>query len=169
MTRFPWLDRITVWWAIAGGMVVLAIVLVTTANVVLFGLDRIARLFGGVVPGLPGYEDFVSLTVSCAALMFFPLCQLRRGHVAVDVFTDNLPLDWRRRIDRLWSMTAGIAALFLAYWMGIGMDQVRSDQATAPVLGWALWPFYLPGVASLLLWALVAVCQAVERRSDGRA
>ena len=81
----------------------LAIVLVTTTNIVLFALDRVARTFGGVVSGLPGYEDFVSLAVSCAALMFFPLCQLRRGHVAVDVFTENLPRRSQHTLDRMWS------------------------------------------------------------------
>lgn len=168
MTK-PLLDRVTTWWAIAGGLFILAIVFVTTANVALFGFDRVARLYGGVVSGLPGYEDFVSLAVSCAALMFFPLCQLRRGHVAVDVFTSRLPPIWLARIDRLWSATACLAAAFLAFWMALGMDQARSDQGTSPVLGWPLWPFYLPGVLSLLLWALVAAAQTFEKRADGPA
>jgi hypothetical protein len=25
------------------------------------------------------------------------------------------------------------------------------------VLGWPVWPFYLPGIASLVLWAAVAL------------
>jgi TRAP-type C4-dicarboxylate transport system permease small subunit len=164
----PWLPRIVTWWAIAGGMFVLAIVFVTTANVTLFGLDRIARPFGGVVSGLPGYEDFVSLAVSCAALMFFPVCQLKRGHVAVDVFTQKLPARWQHALDRLWSAVACLAALFLCYWMAIGMDQARADRGTSAVIGWSIWPFYLPGVVSLLLWAVVAVSQAIGRRADGR-
>ena len=166
--RPGWLSRIVTWWAIAGGVFVLAIVLVTTANVTLFALDRLARPFGGVVSGLPGYEDFVSLAVSCAALMFFPLCQLKRGHVAVDVFTEKLPRRWQGALDRLWSAVACLAALFLAFWMAVGMDQVRGDHASSPVIGWPLWLFYVPGVVSLLLWAIVAVSQAVERPADGR-
>src|SRR5262245_44746602 len=100
-------ERLTEAWAIAGGLFTLAIVLVTTANILLFASDRVARLFGGVVEGLPGYEDFVSLTVSCAALMFIPLCQLKRGHIAIDVFTERLPVNLQRGLDRLWS--AGMA------------------------------------------------------------
>ena len=164
-----WLSRIATGWAIAGGLFILAIALVTTTNVLLFGLDRLARPFGGVVSGLPGYEDFVSLAVSCAALMFFPLCQLKRGHVAVDVFTEGLPARWRNALDRLWSAVACLAGLFLGYWMFVGMAQVRGDHASSPVIGWPLWPFYLPGIVSLLLWALVAALQATERQSDGRA
>ena len=29
----------------------------------------------------------------------------------------------------------------------------------SPVLGWPEWPFYLPGIVSLALWALVALSQ----------
>lgn len=166
--KAAWLSRIVTWWAIAGGLFILAIVFVTTANVTLFGLDRLARPFGGVVSGLPGYEDFVSLAVSCAALMFFPVCQLKRGHVAVDVFTEKLPLRWQSVLNRLWSAAACLAALFLGYWMAIGMAQVRADHASSPVIAWPIWPFYFPGIVSLLLWAAVAAMQAIERRADGR-
>lgn len=163
-----WLSRIVTGWAIAGGVFILAIVLVTTANVLLFALDRAARPFGGVVSGLPGYEDFVSLAVSCAALMFFPVCQLRRGHVAVDVFTERLAPRWRSALDRLWSASACFLALFLAFWMTVGTDQVRGDNALSPVIGWPIWPFYVPGVVSLVLWAIVAACQSFESRAYGR-
>ena len=164
-----WLSRIAVWWAIAGGLCILAIVLVTTTNVVLFGLDRLARPFGSSVSGLPGYEDFVSLAVSCAALMFLPVCQLKRGHVAVDLFTERLSPRWRDALDRLWSAVSCLAALFLAFWMAVGMDQVRADNASSPVIGWPIWLFYLPGILSLALWGLVAARQAIESRLDGRA
>ncbi|MCG8490341.1 MAG: hypothetical protein MI743_01890, partial [Sneathiellales bacterium] len=66
--------------ALAGGTLLILIVLVTTTNAVAFILDQMARIFGTNVPALPGYEDFVSLAISCAALMLFPLCQVKRGH-----------------------------------------------------------------------------------------
>jgi len=163
------LERAANAWAIAGGLFILAIMLVTTANVALFGIDRLARIFGGVVHGLPGYEDFVSLAVSCAALMFLPLCQLRRGHVAVDVFAAKLPENWQDLVNRFWSLIACIAALFLCFWMALGMDEARLDNRTTPVLGWAIWPFFVPGILSTLLWAMIALTQAFERRADGRA
>jgi TRAP-type C4-dicarboxylate transport system permease small subunit len=160
-------DRFVKAWAIGGGLFILAIVFVTTANVGLFAFDRAVRPFGGSIPGLPGYEDFVSLAVSCAALMFFPFCQLQRGHVAVDVFTEKLPKHLRRGLDRAWSAAASLLALFLAYWMLLGLLESRSDGALSPVIGWPLWPFYLPGILSLLLWAVVAALQAVEKVSRG--
>jgi TRAP-type C4-dicarboxylate transport system permease small subunit len=160
-----WLEPAVTAWAVLGGVAVLAIVLVTTTNIGLFGLDRIARSFGGNVSGLPGYEDFVALTVGAAALMFFPICQLKRGHVAVDVFTQHLPRRWQAALDRFWAAGAAIAALFLLYWMDSGLAQMRADGTLSPVIGWPVWPFYIPGLVSLALWALVAALQAA---GDGR-
>jgi TRAP-type C4-dicarboxylate transport system permease small subunit len=155
-------ERVSAAWAVAGGLVILAIMLVTSVNVGAFALDRLARLFGANVGALPGYEDFVRLAVSCAALMFFPYCQLRRGHVAVDLFVSLFPRVVKRALDRLWLATIVALALFLAYWMCLGMLETRADRALSPVLGWPEWPFYLPGVISLLLWALVAAWQIFE-------
>jgi TRAP-type C4-dicarboxylate transport system permease small subunit len=160
-------DRLVKTWAICGGLFLLAIVFVTTTNVGLFALDRAARPFGRTVSGLPGYEDFVSLAVSAAALMFFPHCQRQRGHVAVDVFTEKLPKHLQHGLDRLWSVAACLLALFLAYWMLLGMLESRGDGALTPVLGWSLWPFYLPGIISLLLWTVVAALQAAEKGARG--
>ncbi|TNE36858.1 MAG: TRAP transporter small permease subunit, partial [Alphaproteobacteria bacterium] len=85
------LDRIVFGWALLAGVLTLMIVLITTANTATFAADKIARLFGSDIAGLAGYEDFVRLIVSAIALMFFPYCQLHKGHVAVDLFVDRMP------------------------------------------------------------------------------
>ena len=146
-------------WAIAGGLLLVAIVLVTSANAGAFAADRAARLWGGTVSGLPGYEDFVRLVIGCAALMFFPYAQARRGHVAVDLFIEYLPAWLRRVLERAWLLVTIALALFLAWWMWMGLLRARADALVTGVLGWSDWPFYLPGIASLILWAVVAATQ----------
>lgn len=163
------IKRITTWWALLGGLVLFAIVLVTVSNVAAFALDRLARLLGGTVTGLPGYEDFVRLAISAAALMLLPYCQLKRGHVVVDLFADMLPRALRRILTRISLAAMAALALFLAYWMMQGMHETRADGALSRVLGWPEWPFYLPGIVSLLLWAAVAGHQALAGEDDGRA
>ncbi|MGH1482597.1 MAG: TRAP transporter small permease [Geminicoccales bacterium] len=160
-------ERLAAGWALAGGVLMIAIMLVTSVNVGAFALDRIARLFEANVSALPGYEDFVRLAVSCAALMFLPYCQHRRGHVAVDLFVSRLPASVRRGLDRLWLVAIVLLAMFLAYWMTLGLIETRDDRALSPVLSWPEWPFYLPGILSLLLWALIAGMQVFE--SDDHA
>ncbi len=161
------LERIAAWWALLGGLALLAVVAVTVTNVGAFGLDRIARVFGGNVSGLPGYEDFVRLAVSGAALMLFPYCQLRRGHLAIDFFVGRTSQRLQQLLDRAWLVAMAGLALFLAYWMLLGMTETRGDGALSRVLGWPEWPFYLPGLVSLLLWAAVAAAQVFEAARDG--
>ena len=48
-------------------------------------------------------------------------------------------------------------------------DRWNSDGTLSRVLGWPEWPFYAPGVASLLLWAAVAASQLPAAVRDGTA
>ncbi|MEM1384739.1 MAG: TRAP transporter small permease [Pseudomonadota bacterium] len=155
-------DRVAEAWALAGGVLLLGIMAVTSVNAGAFALDRVARLAGASVAGLPGYEDFVRLAIASAACMFLPLCQRRRGHVAVDLFADLLSPGLQRALDRAWLVATALLALFLCYWMVLGMLETRADNGLSRILGWQEWPFYLPGVLSLLLWAVIAALQARE-------
>lgn len=150
--------------ALLAGVGLFAIVAVTTTNVGAFSADRVARLWGETVSGLPGYEDFVRLAISSAALMLFPYCQLRRGHIAVDLFVKLLPVGARMMLDRIWTAIIAVLAMGLAGYMTLGMLEALDDRALSRVLGWPVWPFYLPGIASLILWAAVALSQVTEPR-----
>lgn len=152
--------------AILGGLILLIIVAVTTTNVGAFMLDRLAGLFGADVRGLPGYEDFVRLAISAAGLMFFPFCQANRGHVAVDLFIAKASYQFRRTLDRIWLICTAAIAGFLAWWLVFGLLEKKSDGAVTGVLGWAEWPFYIPGIASMALWALVALSQIKGEAAD---
>lgn len=155
------------WWALLGGVVLLLIVGATAFNIGAFAADMVAKKFGDSVGAFPGYEDFVRLMVSAGVLMLFPYCQLRRGHVAVDLFVERMPFAVQRVIDAISLIGMTLLVLFLLYWMAIGMAETRADQAVSRVLGWPVWPFYLPGLVSLALWALVAA-QDAARAVAGR-
>lgn len=153
MPRF--IERAAAFWALAGGAALLVIVALTLVNAIGFTADRL----GAEVGGLPGYEDVVSLLVAGAALSFFPWCQARRGHVRVDLFASALPRAAQRGLDRVWLALIVVASLFLAWMMTLGAIETWRDGALSRVLGWPVWPFYLPGIVSLALWAAVAGCQ----------
>ena len=160
--------RLTALWALLGGGGLLAIMLVTTTNVAAFGLDAIGGHFGVDVPALSGYEDFVRVVIAPSVLAFLPYCQLQRGHVAVDLFVERLPRSVQQTMDRLFALLMATLALFLLYYMTLGMLETRSDQIVTPVIGWPEWPFYAPGLVSLALWAAVALMQAaVPEPADG--
>ena len=99
--------------------------------------------------------------ISCTALMFFPYCQLKRGHVAVDIFVAALPARVRSALDRAWTGLIALTAVFLGYMMIVGLLETRSDQTSTSILGWVEWPFYIPGIISLALWAAIAATQCI--------
>ncbi|NQV99544.1 MAG: TRAP transporter small permease [Rhodospirillales bacterium] len=158
------LGLITRAWAITGGVIVLSIVFVTSANVGAFAIDRVARLYGTTFSALPGYEDFVRLAISSAAMMFFPYCQYQRGHVFVDIISGKMSPRVQRALDRFSLIGMTAMALFMAYWMLLGMLETRDDHALSRVLGWPEWPFYFPGLLSLILWAVIAFFQIFENQ-----
>ena len=154
------LERVVTWWALLGGIGLLLIVGATAFNVGAFAADMVARAFGGSVAAFPGDEDFVRLIISAPVLKRFPYCQLPRGHVAVNLFVERMPQSVQRAIDVVSLIGMTLLALFLLYWMVIGMVETRADHAVSRVLEWPEWPFYLPGLVSLALWALVAADDA---------
>lgn len=156
------LHRLTTLWALLGGAGLLAITLVTATNVAAFLADAVAGLFDADVSALSGYEDFVRLMIAPSALAFLPYCQLQRGHVAVDIFVDQLPARTQLGMDRFFCLVMAVLALFLLYSMTLGMLETRSDQVVTAVIGWPEWPFYAPGLVSLALWAAVSLMQALS-------
>ncbi len=156
------LSTLAAGWALAGGCLLLVIVVVTSWNVGSFLLSAL----GLPTRGLPGYEDAVRLLISVSALSFFPYCQDKRGHVAVDLFVSSLPARVQATLDRLWLAATAGAALFLGYWMTIGMIETRVDQTSSSILGWPEWPFYAPGLVSLALWAAIAAAQSLESAEE---
>ncbi|WP_298611188.1 TRAP transporter small permease [uncultured Thiothrix sp.] len=156
------LYRLADYFALGGGLIIMTIVFVTTANVSAFTLNRIASLFGGQVAGLSGYEDFVRLAMSAAALMFFPLAQVKHGHVAVDIFMNKAPAWLQRITEKCWSVLVLIMTLFLMGWMVVGMFEKQADHVVVGVLNWVEWPFYIPGILSLMLWAAIAFMQIFD-------
>ena len=162
----PMIHRIVTFWALLGGVLLLAIMAITSLNIGAYIADYIAEIWGGNVYGTTGYEDFVTLAIAGAGMMFLPYCQAMRGHVVVDVFSKMMGATMRRLLDKLWLVLTYLLALFLAYWMAVGLLELRNDNALTPILGWPVWPSYIPGVLSLLLWAIVTAAQILERSTD---
>lgn len=144
-------------WALLGGVLLLLIVLITAINAAGFTANTFARMWGGNVSGLPGYEDAVQMIVGVAGLMMFPYAQLYRAHASVDVVMQYAP-DWANRVV---AIVSGVILAILLVWMSWmlvqGTLQVRGDRIETTVLGWPVWIFMPFAVISCLLWAAAAV------------
>lgn len=156
------LIRLITGWALLGGALLLLIVAVTAVNAAGFTANTIARVWGGTVSGLPGYEDAVTMIVGVAAMLMFPYAQLHKSHAAVDVVMQRAP-EWANRIV---AVTSSIILIVLLVWMAWmlaqGTLQVRADRIETTVLGWPVWVFMPFAVISCLLWAAAAFLNITE-------
>lgn len=152
-------SKIITYWALLGGIALMLAVLVTVINALGFSANVLVRNFGINVSGLPGYEDMVTLFIGFAALAMMPYCQLKNGHIAVDVVMKSAPraMQWFSHIASSLLM-AGVA-LFFAFMLSQGVEQARGDGTVTAVLGWPVWAFMLPGVMSCLLWFAASLIQ----------
>ncbi len=153
------IKKTCLWWVYLAGILLLVIVLTTSINIIAFGLDKVARIFNSDVGALSGYEDLVRLLVSCIALMFFPWAQTERGHVAVDFLAAKFSEKWQTRLDILWLFCTLILVIFLGILMFFGLLESKSDGSLSSILGWKEWPFYIPGIISLVMWTIVLIYQ----------
>lgn len=144
-------------WALMGGALLLVIVLATAVNAAGFTGNAIARMWGGNVSGLPGYEDAVQMLVGVAALAMFPYAQLHKAHAAVDVFMQYAPDRANRAVAILSGLVLAALTAWMAYMLVIGTLEVRSDNVETTVLGWSVWIFMPFAVVSCLLWAAASL------------
>lgn len=147
--------------ALIGGGALLLIIAVTVTNTGLFILDRISELFGANVSGLSGYEDFVGLATGSAVLLLMPYCQTRHGHLSVDILERLFPAKLNTVLEQFWCLVMVIVVTGLGVALFFGMLETQADQAISRVLGWPVWPFYLPGLLGLGLWAAVTTTQLI--------
>ncbi len=152
------LHRLATLWAVLGGLVLLALVLVNVASVV--G----AALFA---TPLPGDVELTEMGVAVAAFSFLPYCQLVGAHVVADVFTAGLGPRAKARLAVLGDAIALLFALVLLWRMSLGMLDQRAYGYTTAILGIPVWWAFVPVLASLLLLALAALERLVHHLRAG--
>lgn len=132
------LDALARWLAYAGGGVLIGIAVVTVASIT-------GRALIGIGLG-PITGDFELVEAGCAVAIFafLPWCQLRRGHVTVDIFVDRLPARLRALTgligDALITLAAGV--IFWRLWLGFGEKFPYGSDAVRDALGMGYKPFF---------------------------
>lgn len=148
-------SRIIVLWAMAGGILLLLIVLMNVASI-------IGSTFFNMP--LPGDVELVRMGVAIAIFNFLPYCQISDAHVKADIFTANAS---RKTISTLSIIAAsvGIAISAVLLWrMFLGMFDYIEYQETTTVLQIPHWYAFIPILISLILCVVAGLISLFSKK-----
>ncbi|WP_102107947.1 TRAP transporter small permease [Oceaniglobus roseus] len=171
------IERLARLMALLGGLVLVALVLLTVVSVAGRGLNTLghsafleqaapglaAWLLGLGVGPVNGDFEIVEAGIAFAIFAFLPLCQLRSEHATVDVFTNLLPAPATRALAAFWEMLLALVILVIAWRLGVGFSEKLANGQTTFLLQFPLWWAYGASLLAAAVAALVAAWCAAAR------
>lgn len=118
------------WLAIAGGIVLVALVVMSVVSIV----GR--KLWSAPVPG---DVEVLQLCAAFASSTFFAWCHLTCGDAKVDFFTNSLPRWAIDTLDGVGSLLLAGMAVLLGWRATVGALSVRLYNETSTILAWPIW------------------------------
>jgi TRAP-type mannitol/chloroaromatic compound transport system permease small subunit len=147
------------WFALAGGGVFTALVIMSVVSIV----GR--KLANAPVPG------DVELLQMCAAFgsaAFFAYCHLTNGNVKVDFFTSWISPRKRAFLDTAGSLLVGLFGALIAWRTLAGAVSLKEAGETSAVLGLPVWLAQALMVPSFVLLALAGFYMCLRAWPRGR-
>lgn len=145
------LERTARWLACFGGLILVAMALITVVSIV----GR-AFVFAGLGP-IKGDFELIEIGCAVAVFAFLPWCHLNRGHVTVDIFMSRAPRG-------LWALTTVIGdlvvlaiAVIVAWRLALGLGEKIAYGETTFILGLPLWYGYALAMIGAVLFCVVAI------------
>ncbi len=151
-----WLDRISRVLAALGGLVIFGVAITVAISVVMRNLG---------LGSIRGDFELVEMSCAFAAGLFLPLCQLNRGHVMVDLFTNWLPSRAQRGLDWLWLLFFAAGWACLAVLTFHGMLESREYGDRTMLLSLPLWWTFLPALLGSAISCVIALSQVAWPRA----
>jgi TRAP-type C4-dicarboxylate transport system permease small subunit len=118
------------WLAVAGGLVFVAIVVMSIVSIT----GR--KLF---VAPLPGDVEMLQMSAAFASSWFFAYCHLINGDVKVDFFTQNLAPRKVHAMDAVGSLLVALFGALIAWRTAVGAIGIKAVGETSTILGWPVW------------------------------
>lgn len=157
------IERLAIAMAFVGGLVLLALVVLTCVSVAGRSLGSIADWAGPV----KGDFEIVEAAMAFAIFAFLPLAQLRGGHPTVGIVTDRFPPAVTRWLATFWEAVFAVALIVITWRLTEGtidkmclrekMTGAWCSVETSFRLGFPLWWSYAACVAAAALASVTAV------------
>ena len=154
------LESATQLFALAGGLVLLALVNVSLVSIV----GR--KLFASPIRG---DMELMEVGAAVAIAAFLPLCELRGNHLKADAFTMAAPQRVKRTLDTLAHFFCFIAAAVLSWRTLLQMLDSREYGDMTTLLSSPLWIpllFIVPSLALLAICSLVRMTDVAQGRGE---
>ena len=151
-----WMERLARFAAIIGGVVLIAIALLTLVSVV--GRAMIPL---GLRP-LRGQFELVEAGTLFAVCAFLPWCHLKKGHASVAVLADFFAVPINRVLDFAGDFLLTILALLMARQLGIGMFDKIDFAETSFLLRYPIWWSYAAALFGLSIWIIVGIWASIN-------
>ncbi|WP_306119680.1 MULTISPECIES: TRAP transporter small permease subunit [unclassified Roseitalea] len=155
MTLYRRIDRlmhqIAAAMALAGGAVLVALVVMTTASV-----TGRALIVAGLGP-VPGDFELVEMGTAFAVFAFLPWCQITGGHARVEVFTARLPRRARAVLDAAADLAFMAVAVLITWRLWLGLADKRAFGETTFILQWPLWWAYAAAFFASVVFVAVSM------------
>lgn len=153
------LRRLALGCALAGCMAACAVAVLTVASIA-----------GRALWSHPiqGDVELSQFGIALCIALCLPWCQLRRGNIIVDFFTQKAGPRALRLLDGIGGLLLAVMVGLLAWRSAVGALAVHEAGETTMILGLPMWIGYAalsPGLALTALIALVQVFPGLEERS----
>ncbi len=154
------LMAVTTWFAYIGGLVFIALVVMSVVSIV----GR--KLFSAPVPG---DVEVLQMASAFASATFFAYCHMTRGDVKVDFFTANMTSGRRLVLDSAGSFLIGIVGALLAWRTWVGAMSLKEAGESSAILELPVWIAQALMVPSFVLLALAGFYMCCQPWSQGGA
>ena len=145
--------RIIEGWALLGGALLLAIVLMNTWSVV--SLSALGF-------PVPGDFEMVQMGVAIAAFSFLPYCQLTGANVTADIFTSRASPRWVALFTLFAAVVAATFSVILIWRMSDGLASYLEYEEVTTILNIPVWIAFPPILVSLALLIVASVITLVQ-------
>ena len=139
--------------ALAGGMVLLGIILLTCVSI-------IGRVFVpmdiGIGP-IRGIYDMTEIGMAAAIFAFLPWAQYKEAHARVDLFQFAIPHKGDQFLDLLFNAGMAFVAAVGTYRLYLGMQDKLSYGETTLIAQIPVWQGYAAGLVGALGFVIVAL------------
>ena len=146
------LRRLARWFALAGALVGLVVAGVSVWSIA--GRYLLSRPVMGDV-------EITQMGIALCISLCLPWCQLQRGHIIVDFFTQGLPERTQWLLDAAGCVLMAVMCLLLSWRTVVGALSVQEAFEQTMILGLPMWWAYAGLAPGLLLGAMVALWQAM--------